>query len=69
VKLTVADVVPGKVFRTQAGIWAVKSEYHYPNGNCKCVLLGSGEYAHFPLGDAEPVAMVIDVVGIYGANT
>jgi hypothetical protein len=26
---------------------AVKSEYHYPDGAPECVLLDSGEYAHF----------------------
>ena len=65
---TVGDLAPGAVFRTTSGIWAVKSEYLYPNGWCQCVLLASGEYAHWPRGDAEPVAMVVDVPQIYGGE-
>jgi hypothetical protein len=37
----------GAVFETAEGIRAVKSEYHYPNGGIECVLIASGEYAHF----------------------
>ena len=42
---------PGAVFVTRdGGILAVKSEYYYSNHNPQpqCVLLASGEYAHFP---------------------
>jgi hypothetical protein len=45
----------GAVFMTRDGIAAVKSEYHYPNGAPQCVLLESGEYAHFPDGGATVV--------------
>ena len=38
----------GAIFETKDGTKAVKSEYHYDNGSqCQCVLLESGEYAHF----------------------
>jgi hypothetical protein len=36
-------------------VLAVKSEYHYPSGVCECVLLASGEYAHFRRGNATRV--------------
>jgi hypothetical protein len=62
---TVGEIEPGTVFRTRAGVWAVKSEYRYPNGQCQCVLLASGEYAHWEHGDAEPVALVVDVPAIF----
>lgn len=55
---TLQHLPEGALFKTQGGILAVKSEYHYgnePNSQCQCVLLASGEYAHFPLGNAEPV--------------
>lgn len=48
------DLPPGFVFVTQEGVLAVKSEYAYGNGDnsqCKCILLGSGEYAHFANGN------------------
>lgn len=37
----------GAVFETIDGTRAVKSEYGYDNGGCQCILLASGEYAHF----------------------
>jgi hypothetical protein len=40
---------------TPDGVAAVKSEYRYPNGEPVCVLLESGEYAHFPDGGAAVV--------------
>lgn len=40
----------GAIFETRDGCRAVKSEYNYPNGQPECVLLASGEYAHFPEG-------------------
>ena len=36
------------------GVLAVKSEYNYPNGGCECVLLASGEYAHFNQEPGDP---------------
>ena len=51
-----ADLEPGALFETRRGIRAVKSEYTYSNGSqCQCVLLGSGEYAHFANGNKEVV--------------
>jgi hypothetical protein len=42
------DLRDGAIFETQSGIRAVKSGYHYSNaGAIQCVLLESGEYAHF----------------------
>lgn len=52
------DLRPGAVFKTTDGIRAVKSEYRYGNevgSQCQCVLLASGEYAHFPNGNDEEV--------------
>lgn len=48
--LRLSSLRPGAVFKTRDGIMAVKSEYHYSNHNPQplCVLLASGEYAHFP---------------------
>lgn len=41
----------GAIFETREGARAVKSEYHYSNaGAIKCVLIESGEYAHFCQG-------------------
>jgi hypothetical protein len=53
---TTLDELPnGAIFemndpRYEEPIRAVKSEYNYPNGAPQCVLLASGEYAHFPAG-------------------
>lgn len=52
------DLRPGALFVTPKGVYAVKSEYHYPNGECECVLLESGEYAHFPDGNQTLVREV-----------
>ena len=48
----------GAIFVTADGILAVKSEYKYsndPGGQSLCILLASGEYAHFPRRDEELV--------------
>ena len=47
----------GAVFETRRdSIRAVKSEYFYEsNGQSLCILLASGEFAHFPRGNAELV--------------
>lgn len=45
--VTLGNLRKGAIFETQKGVRAVKSEYRYPNGGCECVLLASGEYAHF----------------------
>lgn len=51
----------GAVFETEGGNRAVKSEYMYsnnPNAQCLCVLLESGEYAHFDKANKELVREV-----------
>lgn len=59
---TLAALDAGTVFETLAGVRAVKSEYRYPNGEPLCVLLASGEYAHFDEPDADVVARPVDHV-------
>ena len=51
----------GAIFETKDGIKAVKSEYRYSNENleCECILLASGEYAHFPHGNDEWVKEIL----------
>lgn len=64
---TLGELREGAVFETRNGVRAVKSEYRYGNDNpdCKCILLESGEYAHFPGRNAEPVREVV-VKGVTG---
>ena len=57
---TLEALRPGAVFMTLDGIAAVKSEYHYKSGAPQCVLLSSGEYAHFP----ERGATVVREIGL-----
>lgn len=45
--VTLAELRDGAIFETRTGVRAVKSEYHYPYGGIECVLLASGEAAHF----------------------
>lgn len=45
--LPLSQIRRGAVFETRSGVRAVKTEYRYPNGGIQCVLLASGEYAHF----------------------
>lgn len=52
------DLPPGLVLATQTGALAVKTEYYHLGGQCKCVLLESGEYAAFPNGNDTLVAAV-----------
>lgn len=47
------DLADGAIFETGGGIRAVKSEYTYPNGGIQCILLASGEYAHFCQGESS----------------
>lgn len=52
----------GALFETKDGILAVKSEYVYsnqPDSQCQCILLASGEYAHFDKGNRELVREII----------
>lgn len=55
--VTLRSLRAGAVFETRDGIRAVKTEYHTFDGGrqCDCYLLESGESAHFPQGDDEPV--------------
>lgn len=54
--MKLSDLRPGAIFVTvNGGIRAVASEYHYPTGQVECILLASGEYAHFPNGNDELV--------------
>lgn len=54
------DLRPGAVFVTESGTIAMKTEYHtFDDGTqADCYLLESGESAHFPLKDDEPVSEI-----------
>lgn len=55
---TLEELPEGALFETEDGVRAAKSEYRYgnePGSQCQCVLLASGEYAHFPERDLEKV--------------
>lgn len=59
--VTLDELPPGCVFVTQDGVLAVKSEYKYNgefNSQWRCILLASGEYAHFEQGNSTLVAAV-----------
>ena len=70
--MTLDELPPGSLFETASGVRAVKSEYHYQDGGqWQCVLLESGEYAHFPEGNrtrvrAIEVEEIADVVRCKG---
>lgn len=57
-EIALKDLRPGAIFMTPKGDYAVKSEYHYPSGQCECVLLSSGEYAYFDDGNQTLVREV-----------
>lgn len=57
--IRLADLRLGAIFETKDGIRAVKTEYQRPRGGCQCVLLESGEYAHF--GEAHDEMMVREI--------
>jgi len=49
--VTLEDLRTGAIFVTKDGIYAVKSEYYYSGeviSQSQCILLASGEFAHFP---------------------
>jgi hypothetical protein len=52
--IPLSEAPKGAVFETKDGCRAVKSEYRYPNGGHECVLLASGEYAHFAQHVKDP---------------
>lgn len=58
-KTTLHELRKGAVFATEDGIYAVKSEYRYSDGQWQCILLESGEYAHFRDGNHTVVYEVI----------
>lgn len=55
--MNLIDLRSGAIFETKDGIIAVKTEYFYSDYNPQpqCVLLASGEYAHFSKKDMEQV--------------
>lgn len=54
--LPLSILPPGMIFTTRDGTLAVKSEYLYDDSpDPLCILLESGEYAHFPNGENELV--------------
>lgn len=58
--ITLHALRKGAIFETRDGIRAVKSEYWYSNYSApQCVLLESGEYAHFPLKLNEVVREIV----------
>ena len=57
-EVTLWDLRPGAIFVTREGVYAVKSEYIHPDNMCECVLLASGEYAHFENGNQTLVREV-----------
>ncbi|BCL83132.1 hypothetical protein ccbrp13_55970 [Ktedonobacteria bacterium brp13] len=60
-RITLLELRPGAVFVTDDGVYAVKSEYRYsshPTAQCECILLDSGEYAHFTNGNQTMVREV-----------
>jgi hypothetical protein len=59
-----AALRPGAIFETRDGVRAVKSEYRYPNGGCMCILLTSGEAAHFSRDGARHNATEVCEVDI-----
>lgn len=71
---TLGELPPGSIFETKEGIKAVKSEYYYSNepySQCQCVLLESGEYAHFPeknktaVRKIDPVGNILEVSSVF----
>ncbi len=59
---TLGELRYGALFVTQEGTMAVKSEYRYsndPQAQCLCILLESGEYAHFVDGNKTLVREIV----------
>lgn len=59
--ITLEELRRGALFETESGTLAVKSEYRYNNTNPQpmCILLGSGEFAHFPEKQLTKVREVV----------
>jgi hypothetical protein len=58
----------GAVFETIDGTRAVKSEYGYDNGGCECILLASGEYAHFGKTPRAHNAMLVRPLAVVSSS-
>lgn len=58
---TLDKLRPGAVFTTEDRVKAVKSEYKYGDGTTQweCILLASGEFAHFPKKNQTKVRQII----------
>ncbi len=58
---TIAELEPGTIFETEDGVVAVKSEYggYSDDVASMCVLVASGEYAHFKNGNNERAREII----------
>lgn len=58
---TLDDLRPGALFVTRDGVKAVKSKYKYGDGSTQweCILLASGEFAHFPEKNQTQVRQII----------
>ena len=53
------NLPPGMVFVTRDGVLAVKSHYRQsPDSQWQCILLETGEYAHFDDGNDEEVLAI-----------
>jgi len=57
---TTLDELPcGSLFVTERyGTVAVKSEYTMISGQWECIIVGTGEYAHFEDGNGERVRQI-----------
>lgn len=60
-KGTLNDVGKGHIFKHE-GTYYLKTEYRYSNDNqhYMVIILGTGEFAHFPLGNDQPVEMMYE---------
>lgn len=59
----------GAVFETIDGTRAVKSEYGYDNnGGCQCIILASGEYAHFGKTPRAHNAMLVRPLAVLSTS-
>ena len=62
-EVTLQALRAGATFVTQKGVMAVKSEYRYGDTDRQfmCILLESGEFAHFPEGAQEAVKIGVSI--------
>lgn len=59
--VTLDELRKGAIFMDQDGVRAVKSEYRYSSSDSQwlCILLSSGEYAHFTDGNKTLVREIV----------